>query len=426
MKHDEKHAKQGDVVISAGNRNFHLLFTAAEMAKRGRLSLLFCGGYPTRLEKKLLGNSRLPGARKLSRLLNRQEEIPDGLIRQHRPSEIVSTAGISVRRFSKSRSLDTALQTMSFRMYGRHAARYLPKAAENGAHIYHYRAGFGQSSVKVAAEAGMRTICDHSIVHPSLLDLLVANGGKFPDERPSRPEGLWGTILDDIEKADLVLVNSDFVAKTFSFMGFDRSRLAVVYQGVEDKFLARLPDERSYYQVGSSQPVRFLFAGGIGPRKGLDEIAAALAAIPFANIELHLAGSLPQSSRDIYTKLLADPRVTYHGVLSQDDLAMLMHQSDVFLFPSRAEGSARVVFEAMAAGCAVITTENAGSVVRHGEGGLLVPVSDYEALAGAIEVLLDDAALIADMGLYNRSVIHNAYTQSHYGDNLEKLYNLSN
>ncbi|MBB4122693.1 glycosyltransferase family 4 protein [Martelella radicis] len=426
MTHDKTRAAQGDVVISAGDRNFHLLFTAAEMAKRGRLSMLFCGAYPTRFEKRLLANPRLPGARKFARLLNRQEAIPEDLIRQNRRSEFVSATGISLQRFPKSGSLNAFLQTTSFQMYGRNAARHLPEAAENGARIYHYRAGFGQSSVKVAAEAGMRTICDHSIVHPSLLDVLVDGRGKFPEDRPSRPTGIWGAVLDDIDKADIVLVNSDFVAKTFSFMGFDQSRLAVVYQGVEDKFLARLPDERGFYEVGSSRPVRFLFAGGIGPRKGFDEIAAALAAIPSANIELHLAGSLSQSSREDYAELLADPRVTYHGVLSQNDLAMLMHHSDVFLFPSRAEGSARVVFEAMAAGCAVITTENAGSIVRHGEGGLLVPVNDHEALIGAIEDLLRDTALLADMGSHNGSLIRNAYTQSHYGDNLERLYGLGN
>ncbi|MET3598502.1 glycosyltransferase family 4 protein [Martelella mangrovi] len=411
-----------DVVISSGNRNFHLLFSAAEMARRNRLALLICGGYPTPLEQKLLKSPKIPGAAKLSRLLGRKEEIPDDLIRQNRLSEAISVAGISLRGVPRAKFADIALQKKAFEIYGRHAARHLPQAAKKGARIYHYRAGFGQSSVKVAADAGMKTICDHSIVHPALLDVLVANGGRFPEVRPPRPDGIWGVIQDDLERADLVLVNSDFVAETFAFMGFDQSRIAVIYQGVEDKFLTRLPAQREYYGQGSTRPVRFLFAGGVGPRKGVDEIADAFAAIPHARVELHIAGSLTASARQKYDALLSDPRVTYHGMLPQGELVKLMSCTDAFIFPSRAEGSARVVFEAMAAGCAVITTKNAGSVVEDGEGGLLVAVSDPAGLSGAIEKMLNETASFSRMGRFNRSLILERYTQKNYGANLEALY----
>lgn len=413
---------QADVVISSGNRNFHMLFTAAELAQRNRLAMLICGGYPRPWERALLKGPLLRGSRKFDRFLGRQENIPDDLISQSRGSETISAAGMTLRGIPLARKIDTALQEAAFRAYGRHAARQLPKAAAKGARIYHYRAGFGQSSVPVARQAGMRTICDHSIVHPSLLQVLVQNGGRFPESQPGRPGGIWGSVLDDIAQADMVLVNSQFVAETFVFMGFDRSRLAVVYQGVENKFLARLPQTRDYYEAGSPRPVRLLFAGGIGPRKGVDEIARALAALPDAALELHMAGSLSSEARERYAGLLADPRVTYHGMLSQNDLAMLMSRSDVFLFPSRAEGSARVVFEAMAAGCAVITTPNAGSAVRASEGGLLVPPSDHDALVAALEALLADPAAFARMGQCNRDLIRDSYTQASYGDALERVY----
>ncbi|WP_319518093.1 glycosyltransferase family 4 protein [uncultured Martelella sp.] len=411
-----------DVVISSGNRNFHLLFSAAEMARRNRLALLICGGYPTPLEQKLLKSPKIPGAAKLSRLLGRKEEIPDDLIKQNRLSEAISVAGISLRGVPRAKFADIALQKKAFEIYGRHAARHLPKAERVGARIYHYRAGFGQSSVKVAADAGMMTICDHSIVHPALLDVLVANGGRFPEVRPPRPDGIWGVIQDDLERADLVLVNSDFVAETFAFMGFDQSRIAVIYQGVEDKFLTRLPAQREYYTQASTRPVRFLFAGGIGSRKGVDEIAAVLSAVPDAKIELHVAGSLSASARQKYAGLLSDPRVIYHGILPQGELAKLMSCSDVFIFPSRAEGSARVVFEAMAAGCAVITTKNAGSALRDEEGGRIIAVSDVEALSMAIDNVLLDPCGFAELGQANATLIREHFTQRRYGDQLEIVY----
>ena len=338
---------------------------------------------------------------------------------------MISTVGLKAASLT-SQALSGRLKRSALRLYGRNAAAVLRREGK-GARVYHYRAGFGQSSVKVARDAGMRTICDHSLVHPSLLQSLVENGGRYPDRPPTLPHrhDIWNLVLEDIEQADLVLVNSDFVAQTFAFMGFDASRLRVVYQGVDDKFLSRLPNARDYYVAGCDRPLRLLFAGGIGPRKGVDEIAAALESLKGARLELHLAGTLNAEARTRYAGLLADPRVTYHGMLSQDALAELMSRSDLFLFPSRAEGSARVLFEAMAAGCAVITTTNAGSVLRDGEGGQLVPVSDQAALVEALETALEKPERCATLGSANREITLDKYRQCNYGNALEEIYDES-
>lgn len=68
-------------------------------------------------------------------------------------------------------------------------------------------------------------------------------------------------------------------------------------------------------------------------------------------------------------------------------------RADLFVFPSLAEGSASVVFEALAAGVPVITTRAAGSVVEDGREGLIVPERDPEALAAAIHQIVSDREL---------------------------------
>jgi glycosyltransferase involved in cell wall biosynthesis len=69
----------------------------------------------------------------------------------------------------------------------------------------------------------------------------------------------------------------------------------------------------------------------------------------------------------------------------------------VLAFPSLHEGSALVTYEALACGLPVITTPNAGSVVRDGREGLLVPIRDVGALARALQRLRDDASLCEAM-----------------------------
>ena len=70
----------------------------------------------------------------------------------------------------------------------------------------------------------------------------------------------------------------------------------------------------------------------------------------------------------------------------RDDVPDLLAALDLFLLTSRFEGLPRAALQAVAAGVPVIATDTGGiaEVVVPGEGGLLVPVGDVEAAAGAV------------------------------------------
>jgi glycosyltransferase involved in cell wall biosynthesis len=87
------------------------------------------------------------------------------------------------------------------------------------------------------------------------------------------------------------------------------------------------------------------------------------------------------------------------------------------VLPSVAEGSAEATYEALAAGLPVITTEAAGSVVRHGIDGWVVPERDSVALAEAIERIIGDRHLRATMSLAARERARE-YTVERYGERL--------
>ena len=74
-----------------------------------------------------------------------------------------------------------------------------------------------------------------------------------------------------------------------------------------------------------------------------------------------------------------------------------MALADVFVFPSLFEGSAVVTYEALASGLPSVVTSNAGSVVRDGIEGFVVPCGNVESLAPAVEQLGQSPELRARM-----------------------------
>ncbi len=104
-------------------------------------------------------------------------------------------------------------------------------------------------------------------------------------------------------------------------------------------FFDSLATYRDYHSPELSRPLRFLFAGDIEQKKGLDELQADVLSLPERGFELHWAGAFPEESKARHLNLLAESHVTYHGMLSHKALATFMSKSNVFAFPSRAEGN---------------------------------------------------------------------------------------
>jgi glycosyltransferase involved in cell wall biosynthesis len=272
----------------------------------------------------------------------------------------------------------------------------------------------------------MVALCDHSIAHPGLLDALVQGQGRLPDcgERTKPNNRFWHEVLEDIERADAVLVNSEFVKETFLHQGWDGAKIYVIYLGADDAFLDSIPARCDVGRVVGGG-IRAVFAGSFERRKGAAELTAAMRMLDDAGVDFRLgvAGGVAPDSIGLLKQLQHDPRIHYHGLLSREALADLLSSADIFVFPSRAEGSARVVFEALACGCYVITTPNSGSIVEDGVHGRLVPPGDAAALAEAIAHAISlGREVLGEVGARNASIVREQYSQSQYGDKLAQLY----
>ena len=78
-----------------------------------------------------------------------------------------------------------------------------------------------------------------------------------------------------------------------------------------------------------------------------------------------------------------------------------LHDADIFVLSSRYEGFPNVLGEAMAAGLPVAAVDcdfGPADMVEHARSGLLVSSDDENALAAAIETLIADPQLRAQLG----------------------------
>jgi glycosyltransferase involved in cell wall biosynthesis len=81
-------------------------------------------------------------------------------------------------------------------------------------------------------------------------------------------------------------------------------------------------------------------------------------------------------------------------------------EADIVCLPSYREGLPKALLEGMAAGLPCVTTDVPGcrEAVRDGENGLLVPPRDHEALAKALDRLIQDSELRTQMGICGRNM----------------------
>ena len=134
--------------------------------------------------------------------------------------------------------------------------------------------------------------------------------------------------------------------------------------------------------------------GRLNEQKGhrflLDAAARVLAAVPAARLLVVGDGDLEGPLREQARALGIPDRVVFAG--HRDDIPAVLGAVDVFCISSTYEGTPLTLFEAMAAGKAIVSTAVDGcrEVIEDGLTGVLVPPRDPEALALRLQELLLD------------------------------------
>jgi glycosyltransferase involved in cell wall biosynthesis len=227
--------------------------------------------------------------------------------------------------------------------------------------------------------------------------------------------------LEEYDLADLLLVPSRCSARTFTAVGIPEEKLFMLGAGVDTHlFQAKDPAEVPA-RFSAERPLRAVFCGAVIKRKGAHVLLEAWKNLALPHAELTLIGAIHDEIRPALAQF-GGPTVKPLGFTRE--VHRHLAQSDVHIFPSECEGSAKTVYEACASGLAQITTFESGDVVEDGRNGLIVPCNDVEALAVAIRRLYDAPELVRQFSAAARERAETELTWDHFRGRLARAYDL--
>jgi glycosyltransferase involved in cell wall biosynthesis len=385
----------------------------------GRLGRFYTDSYVGNKPWLARGLASLPGRLRHGRIARLLERSAPGL-----PGAVVESFD-AVGFWFGWRLARARTSEASIRLVAERAAtfnRRIIRAGVDPARVVWGYNGAALELFKWAKAHGRQCVLEQTIVPRSVeLRLLAEELVRWPGWEPGLRSPAGGDPREAREiaewtLADRIVGGSRFVIDGLAQCGAAVERCRLVPYGVD---LARYAahDERRAIDANVARPLRVLFAGEVGLRKGAPYLLEALRMLGPGAVDARFVGTVRLHHREL---LRYCDVARFEGVVPRSVMRDLYDWADVFCLPSICEGSATATYEALAAGVPVVATPNAGSLVEHGVSGFIVPIRNGEAIAAALETYRADRELLGVHG-QGATAMRDCISLAAYGRRLEVL-----
>jgi glycosyltransferase involved in cell wall biosynthesis len=229
---------------------------------------------------------------------------------------------------------------------------------------------------------------------------------------------------------DVVVTVSEAIRRQYVASGLmPETRVLTLPGGVDaNRFHPRPADPLVRQSLGASRGTPLVgMVAGLRVMKGHETTVDAAARLRARGAAPHFVfvgqGRSEARIRRCVAEHGLEDRVTLTGFTA--DVPSAVAAFDLALYvPLESEGMSRVVFEYLAAGCALIAARTGvvPEILHDGEHAVLVPAGDAGALADAIEHVMLDAPLRARLGAAARELVEKHYSGACVAERLEALY----
>lgn len=310
-------------------------------------------------------------------------------------AEAGAQAGLTVVRFGAQRKPEDTLADWFDRLVASHQARPLDLVHGYFVHQGGFVAAYGGRYLGVPAVVSARG---------NDLDRAIFEPGKAA-------HGLYA-----LAHAAAVTANSRDLARKAHALAPGRV-VTLIPNGVDAALFApgaRSPDLADQFALDGCAVAGFV--GEARAKKGLAPLLLAFCEVAQRRPAcLLLIGGVRKDDRDtvrVFQKQNPHLRVLLVPPVHPAALPAYYRLLDVLVLPSLHDGLPNALLEGMACGCAVVAARAGGipDAVRDGENGRLVPPGDEQALAAALDALLDDDAERARLGANARATVLGEFT----------------
>jgi glycosyltransferase involved in cell wall biosynthesis len=391
------------VVVAQIGARMHYAVPAI-LARFGMLEQLYTDLYAPTLPKPIDELAARFGPASIRRWLGR---IPSGV-----PSaKIVSFPALGFEYYRRQHSgIEGAITAANLWVGPQLCRRIIRRGLGDAKAVYTYKHD-GLELLNHAREHGRFAITEQTSSPEGVFqEILLEEQADFHPWMKSRVNDLYQSALEGRERmewkaAHLILCGSEFVRQGIRAMGGPAEKCRVLPYGVH---LARVQPREHHHR-----PMRVLTVAAVRIMKGPHYLLEAARALQ-GKAEFRMAGQIDVTP---YAQRLLREHVTLLGAVPRSEIHQQFAWADVFLLPTLCEGSATVCYEALSHGLPVITTPNAGSVVRDGVDGFIVPIRDSVAIVDRIKRFLDDNDLWTTMSA-NALARSAEYNLEKYGERL--------
>ncbi|BBU63236.1 hypothetical protein MSC49_31710 [Methylosinus sp. C49] len=267
--------------------------------------------------------------------------------------------------------------------------------------------GFDTASLEVfeaAAQLGIPRILDKTIGDPRTYNRIISEVyEQFPAYFSSPDFKLDQSVIDRTDReydlADIILAGSehcrDAILDPCARPDLE-DKISILPYCYDDVFFA---DAANSSRKKVELPVRFLFCGQAGPRKGIHLVLEAIERIPPSAASLTILGDI--QIPDATFRRFAD-RVSVHSTVARSDVPRFMAEADCLLFPSYFEGAGLVLYEALAVGLGIIQSRS-GDIVVKDDCGIRLDELTVECLYSAMCSIIDNTKKVDTWKLNSRT-----------------------
>lgn len=199
---------------------------------------------------------------------------------------------------------------------------------------------------------------------------------------------------------DTIFTLSDKYTNKIRKLGIN-TQVVTIHNGIILKKFSDLIDKE---KINDKFVITFI--GTLEKRKGIYELIAAADQLSnkLLDFDLFIAGDGP-ARNDLERWLLSNTcqNVHYLGRISEDEKIHILKITDVFILQSTNEGVPIALLEAIASGCAIITSPvgDIPTIIKNEHNGILIPPQNVSALVESINMLYNNRTILKNFQSFN-------------------------